>query len=129
MAGTTPERTGFDLNRPTIIALIYISVFLTGPMSIVGVVLAYIWRREPHEEWQTSHYSYLIKTFWLGVLLCVGAFALIVFALVASEVGSDPEVYVIVNVLVAFLSLFVGFIWMLVRSAKSLAKAQRHEPM
>ncbi len=49
---TQPNATpagGFDLNRPTIINLLYIASFITGITGIIGVVLAYVWKGEPHE--------------------------------------------------------------------------------
>lgn len=45
-----PAGSGFDLNQPTIISLLYLSAFVLGVTAIVGVVLAYVWRDQPQAE-------------------------------------------------------------------------------
>ncbi len=100
----------FDMNRPTVIALLYLGSFLAGISAIIGIVLAYSWRREQHEAWQDSHFRYLIRTFWIGLAwVAVG----IVLALVA----------------VGFLIIALVPIWFAVRAIRALLAAQRHEPI
>jgi len=101
---------GFDLNRPTIISLLYLSSFVLGVTSIVGVVLAYVWKGEPHEEWQTSHYRYLIRTFWLGL---IGGFIGVLLLIV----------------LIGFLILLAVAVLVIVRCVLSLVNAQKQAPM
>src|SRR3546814_13149068 len=64
----TSTNASFDLNRPTIVALFYLASFLTGITALIGLVLAYVWKNEPHEPWATSHYSFPIRSFWYGLL-------------------------------------------------------------
>ena len=101
---------GFDTNRPTIVSLLYLASFLTGITGLVGIVLAHVWRGEQHEAWMTSHYTYLIRTFWIG-------FAASIMAALLSIV------------LIGMLLFPVIAIWFGVRSVMSLMKAQRREPM
>lgn len=101
---------GFDLNRPTIVSLLYLSSFVFGVTAIVGVVLAYVWKGEPHEEWQSSHFRYLIRTFWLGL---IGGF-----------VG-----LLLVIVLIGFLILLAVAVLVIVRCVLSLVNAQKRAPM
>ena len=113
---------GFDLNRPTIIAGLYILSFFVGLTGLVGVVLAYVWRGENASNamgggfgsssgaWEQSHYSYLINTFWLG--------------LAGTVIGVLLTLVVIgIPILIATVVLTV------VRSVLSLIAAQKHEPM
>lgn len=100
----------FDLNRPTIIALLYLASYVTGITGLVGVVLAYIWRGEAHQPWEATHYTYLIRTFWIGVI--------------ASVLG-----IVTVIVGVGFLILGAIGLWWGVRTVLSLISAQKREPM
>jgi len=109
-AGPPATNGGFDLNRPTIISLCYLGAFLTGITGLVGVVLGYIWKGEQQEAWMTSHYTYLIRTFWIGL---VAGLIAIVLSFVAIGLLLFP--------LIA--------IWTGVRSVLSLVKAQRQEPM
>jgi uncharacterized membrane protein len=103
-------QAGFQFNHPTIIALCFLASTFTGITGVVGVVLAYVWRGEPHDPWESSHYTYLIRTFWLFVL---GMVAGVVLTLVL--VG--PLVMAAVTVLTV------------VRSVLSIVNAQKQMPM
>jgi len=100
----------FRMNRPTVIALLYIGSFLAGITTLVGIVLAYVWRKEPHSAWEDSHYSYLIRTFWLGLGYTVLGVLLMI-------VG------------VGFLILAIVPIWFAVRAIRVLIAAQREEAL
>ncbi len=102
---------GFDMNRPSVIALLYLGGFVTGVSAIVGLILGYVWQGEPHEAWMTSHYRYLIRTFWIGI----------VWAIVAG-IGT-----VISFGLLAFVLFPLVSVWFIVRNVKALLAAQRHE--
>lgn len=108
-----PEATpvgGFDFNRPTIIALLYLGSFITGISGLIGLVLAYLWKGEPHQPWEAAHYTYLIRTFWFGLAaLVIGTLTIII------------GIGILICLAVA--------IWVLVRSLVSLVKAQRREAM
>lgn len=109
--GTPPAATGgFDLNQPTIISLCYLASFITGITGLVGVVLAYVWKGEPKAEWELSHYQYLIRTFWIG--------------LIGSVVG-----FVLLIVLIGMLVLLATAALVGVRSVLSLINAQKRAPM
>lgn len=110
---TQPNATsngGFDLNRPTIINLLYISSFFVGLTGIIGVVLAYVWKGEPGEAWEQSHYSYLANTFWIGLAGSVLGFLLLI-------------------VLVGFLIWIATAVLVIVRIIMSMIAAQKREPM
>lgn len=103
-------QSGFGFNRPTIVALLYLSGLVLGVTGIVGIVLAYIWRGEAHEPWEATHYTYLIRTFWI--------------ALAAAVLGT---ILVIVGIgLLILLAVTVHFV---VRSVMSLLNAQKRAPM
>lgn len=108
--GTNTPASGFDTNRPTIISLLYLGSLVLGFTSIVGVVLAYVWRNEPHEAWEDSHYQYLINTFWIG--------------LVGGIIG------VVLSIVLIGIPILIGvMVLMIVRSILALLKAQKREPM
>jgi uncharacterized membrane protein len=71
----------FELNRPTIISLLYLASFLTLLSGLAGLVLAYVWRGEPHEPWEQSHFTFLIRTFWLGLGFSVICAMLAIFVI------------------------------------------------
>ena len=105
-----PSATSFAFNRPTIISLLYLAscvLFVTG---LIGLVLAYVWRGEPHEEWESSHYTYLIRTFWIGLT----------GALVST---------MLMIVLIGFVLLIAVAVLVVVRCVLSLVNAQKQQPM
>jgi uncharacterized membrane protein len=101
---------GFDLNHPTIVSLLYIASCVTGVTAIVGLVLSYVWRGDTAGGWEQSHYTYLIRTFWIG--------------LVAGFVG-----VILSAVLIGIPLLIAVAVWFVVRSVLSLVRAQRRESM
>ncbi len=107
----TPTTGGFDLNRPTIVSLLYLGGFITGISGFVGLILAFIWKGDSDmQPWEESHYQYLINTFWLG--------------LGASIIG-----FILMFVLIGFFILFAAMALVIARSVMSLVKAQKREPM
>ena len=100
----------FDMNRPTIISLLYLAACVLGVTGLIGLVLAYVWKGEPHEDWEDSHYTYLIRTFWIGLLGIVVSMVLML-------------------VLIGFLLAVAVGVWVLVRSVMSLVNAQKRQPM
>lgn len=108
--GPPGQPGNFDLNYPTIISLLYLSSFLFGITALVGVILAYVWRGEPHEDWMDSHYQYLINTFWIGLIGSIVS-TILIFVLIG------------IPLLLAVIALTA------VRSVLSLVRAQKREPM
>jgi uncharacterized membrane protein len=108
--GNIQRPAGFDFNYPTIVAGLYILSFLVGFTSIIGLVLCYVWRSENPDGWEASHYTYHIRTFWYGLL---GGFIS----------------FILMFVLIGFLTMAAIAIWILVRSVVALLKAQKQEPI
>lgn len=109
-AAAPVSASSFDFNHPTIISLLYLSSVVLGVTAIVGVVLAYVWKGETHADWESSHYQYLIRTFWIGL---VGSLVSILFMIV----------------LIGFLMLVAVGVLVLVRCVMSLVAAQKQQPM
>lgn len=105
-----PSTGGFDMNRPTIINLLYIASYVTGVTAIIGVVLCYVWKADAQGSWEESHLQYLANTFWIG--------------LVGGIVGA-----LLMIVLIGFLVLIAVAILCLVRIIMSLVNAQKQQPM
>jgi uncharacterized membrane protein len=108
--GASSSSATFDFNQPTIISLLYLSSFILGVTSIVGVVLAYVWKGEAKADWEASHYEYLINTFWIGL------------------VGGVISVFLML-LLIGFLLLPAVIVLVVVRCVLSLINAQKRAPM
>jgi len=119
MANEVDRTNDFQMNKPTVVSLLYLASLLGGITSLIGVILAYVWRHEDSNRddrnrdgasWAESHYRYHIRTFWLGLAWAViGA----LFAIVG----------------VGFLILLLIPLWFAVRALKSLMAAQKNEPI
>lgn len=108
---TTTPSGGFDLNRPTIISLLYLGGFITGISGLVGLVLAFVWKGEAGPgSWEQTHYQYLINTFWIGLA------------------GSIIGVILMIVLIGIFLLMAVGAL-VVVRCVMSLINAQKQQPM
>ena len=129
-----PASRGFQFNGPTLISALYLATYFTVFTALVGVILAYVWRRHAPHEWERTHYRYLIRTFWMGIV-GYGIVALgFVGFMVASEADlPDPDSIMDIVVIVAAI---VGGLWVLllsillvIRCAMSLVNAQQDAPM
>lgn len=107
MTEPTTSSSSFDFNQPTIIAALYLGSFITGFSGLIGIVLAHVWESDNSEEWAASHFTYLIRTFWIGLI------ATIILAIT----------------IIGFVVIWLPWIWMIVRSVMSIVKAQKQEPM
>ena len=82
---------------------------VVGVTPLIGLVMAYVARPEA-EAWLQTHYTYQIRTFWIGLLY--GAIGMLLMV-----------------VLVGFLVLLAEVIWFIVRSVKGLQALDRGKPI
>jgi uncharacterized membrane protein len=75
----------------------------------IGVIIAYVDRSKTTDTYST-HYRYLIRTFWIGVLYAVVSFLLSF-------------------VLVGLLVMFATALWYLIRCVKGIVLLMRDEPI
>ena len=131
-----PASTGVTLQRPFIVALLYLLNIVLGFSVFVGLILAYVWRSEPNtQEWERSHYTYLIRTFWIGflaivafVVMCIAM--IVVLAALEAEGGGGPASGVAISAMFAGMALFVvSLVWFCIRSILSMVKSGNREPM
>ena len=88
---------------------LYLIAFLNGVTAIAGVILAYVVRKDA-PEWLQSHFTFQIRTFWIGLVACiVGALTVWVFGL-------------------GFLILLAAGLWFLVRAVAGLGQLLNNKP-
>jgi len=92
-----------------VIYVLYLASFFIGITGIVGIVLAHL-NQGKSEAWLESHYTWVIRTFWIGVA----------GALVSA---------VLFVVLIGFLTIFLVAIWIIIRTVIGLQKLTRNEPI
>ncbi|TVP49065.1 MAG: hypothetical protein EA345_07850 [Halomonas sp.] len=56
-----------DTTMAMVIYALYLASFLVGFTSLIGVVMAYVYKGNG-PVWLDEHYRYQIRTFWIGLL-------------------------------------------------------------
>ncbi len=112
MNETNNAANGDDWFGPTFlnaqaIYFLYITSFFVGITGIVGVVAAYMNRGKADAVLQ-SHYTYQIRTFWIGLL----------YSLICG---------VLMIVAIGFVLFLVVAVWAIVRCVKGLQATSRKE--
>ena len=121
-----------NLSRPMIIALLYLFNFFLGFSVFVGVVLAYVWRGdEDTQEWEVSHFTYAIHSFWLSIGLGLLFLLLWIGGLIgtAPYEESEPAIGFLITMIAGILVWFVLMGWFCARTVISLARASNAKPM
>lgn len=130
-----PGSNAVTMQRPLIVALLYLLNIFLGFSVFVGLILAYIWRSEDQAlDWERTHYTYLIRTFWIGagvmVLLFVVWLAMF-FGTFVEHAGQDgPPPAGFVMAFLGGMALFMlTAVWFCVRAVLSIVKSGSQQPM
>jgi uncharacterized membrane protein len=108
--GPLPGRGGARNNESmpaTVVYVLYLASLISGVTSIVGVVVAYLYRGKG-ADWLDSHFTFQIRTFWMLLLWTV--------------VGG-----LLTIVLIGYLVLLGAAVWLIVRCVKGLQTLGRGE--
>jgi len=92
-----------------VIYILYLTSLVIGVTGIVGIVLAHL-NRGKAGGFVESHYTFLIRTFWIGLL----------YALIS---------VVLMMLVIGFLLIFAVAVWFIVRCIFGLQALQRGEPV
>ena len=97
-------------NNVKLIYGLYLVSVLVGVTMLIGLVMAYINRGQVAGSWAESHYTYQIRTFWIGLLYCLISVVLML-------------------VLIGFLLIFLVLIWVFARCIRGLQWAGNGQPV
>lgn len=92
-----------------VIYVLYLAGFVIGISALIGIVIAYI-NRGKAGGWIETHYTWLIRTFWIALL---GGFVSLLLMIVA----------------IGFLLAIAVAIWVIVRCIVGLQAVSRGEPI
>ena len=95
-------------STPKVIYILYLVGILLPVMTIIGVIVAYVFRGDASANMQ-SHYTFQIRTFWISLLLQIIGWLTLVFG-------------------IGWLVLLVWFIWLIVRCVKGLRIVSKNLP-
>ena len=89
--------------------ILYLFGYFAGITAIIGVIIACLQARSANPPIK-SHYTFQIRTFWIGLVYLVVGLLLLSLA-------------------VGVLILLWGFVWSLVRNVKGLLALNRNDPI
>ncbi|MDZ7810970.1 MAG: hypothetical protein U5L11_14020 [Arhodomonas sp.] len=92
-----------------LVYILYLVALVVGITGLVGVVMAYIYR-DGASEWLRSHYTWQIRTFWIGLGLSV--------------VGLITSV-----ILIGWLIWLFTAVWLIIRCVKGMQWLERRQPV
>ncbi|MCV0395334.1 MAG: DUF4870 domain-containing protein [Rhizobiaceae bacterium] len=92
-----------------VVYILYLVGFAVAFTPLVGLVIAYL-NRGKAGGWVDTHYTYAIRTFWIGLL----------YALVAG---------ILMIALIGFVIMVAVAVWVVVRCVIGLQKASNQEPI
>lgn len=98
------EQAG-DTGMALVIYILYLVGLVFGITFLVGVIMAYV-NRGDAPDWLESHYTFQIRTFWIGLLLTV--------------IGT-----LLALVVIGYLVLLFAVIWLIIRCAKGISLLNR----
>ena len=92
-----------------VVYFLYIAGMFIGISALVGIVIAYV-NRGKAGGWVDTHYTWQIRTFWIGLLY---SFVSVLLMIVA----------------IGFVLIFAVAVWVIVRCVLGLQAANRDEPV
>lgn len=119
-------------NRPFIVGAMFLGTYFVPFLVLIGLALAYYFKRNPEEDWELSHFRYLIRTFWIAIfgamiVLALSILGLWVWQQSGKTVGGDE---VLMGLLIPlFVAMAPLLVFCGVRIVLSLMRAASHKPM
>lgn len=94
-----------DTTLPIVVYALYLAGVITGGLtSLIGVVMAYVYRGNG-PAWLDDHYRYQIRTFWMAVVY---------FAVSG----------LLTLILIGFVTWLLAVVWLVIRCVKGLKALQ-----
>lgn len=108
-AGETPSLSESSPDTAQLIYILYLASLLLGITAVIGLIWSYV-SRSAAPAWLQTHYTFLIHTFWKGLLYSVISF-------------------VLVFVLIGLLGFLFTIVWWVVRCVKGLQAVSKKQPI
>ena len=96
-------------NNALVVYILYLAGLVIGISGLIGLVVAYV-NRGKAGGFVETHYTWQIRTFWIGLLYALISGVLIIFA-------------------IGFVLLFAVAVWFIVRCIIGIQTLQRGEPI
>jgi uncharacterized membrane protein len=93
-----------------IVYFLNLAALIFGITSIIGVVIAYIYKSKENPEWINTHFRWQIRTFWISLL---GSFISVLLCFI----------------FIGYLLLIFLLIWWILRNIKGLKWLTENKPV
>ena len=91
-----------------LIYILYLVNIVVPFCGLVGLIMAYV-NKADAPEWLQSHYQFIIRTFWIGLLYAV--------------IG-----LILTFIVIGFLVLLFALVWMIIRCVKAMGLVDQGQP-
>ena len=91
-----------------LIYILYLVSIILGLTSIIGLIMSYV-NKGDAPDWLKTHYQFLIRTFWIGLLYSV--------------IG-----LILMTVVIGFLVLLFALVWFIIRCVKGMKLLDEGKP-
>ena len=108
MRAMDEERTARSVQL--VYGLYALNLAVPGPFGLIGVIIAYMQRDAAYGTWLASHFTWQIRTFWLGILYIV--------------IG-----IVTIPIIVGIVILCLIWVWSLIRTVMGWSAVSKGRPM
>ena len=92
-----------------VIYILYLAGLVVGITGLAGIIIAYM-NRGKSEPWLETHYTWLIRTFWIGLAYGLASVLLMVIG-------------------IGFLMILATTVWFIVRCVVGMQALGRKEPI
>lgn len=109
---------------------LFLAALVTGFTAVVGVVLVYIKRADTRGTIWESHFTNLIRLFWLGLAVFAVWLVLVIGGVIGVANGIEHDTIPPLAALfpVAWLLSLVYLVWYVYRAARGLLRALDNQP-
>ena len=91
-----------------LIYILYLVNIVVPFCGLVGLIMAYV-NKADAPEWLQSHYQFIIRTFWIGLLYTV--------------IG-----IILTFIVIGFLVILFALVWMIIRCVKAMGLVDQGQP-
>lgn len=99
---------GNDHTIALVVYILYLASLVTGGLAaIIGVIIAYIYRGNNRGSYLESHFTYQIRTFWIGSLYGIISF-------------------ILCFILIGYVLVFALLVWQIIRCVKGIQALNAH---
>ncbi|MEM9084831.1 MAG: hypothetical protein AAGB23_02790 [Pseudomonadota bacterium] len=116
-------------NRPFIVGALFLGTYFAPFLILIGFPLALIFQKRPEEEWEQSHFTYLIWTIiYAAMVAAFGVMAGVAVFLVMGEGGNTTFVLAVLAFLLGGLILAYCGVRVLISLMKSASRVPMIKP-